>query len=98
MIRLQRCHKCLKRGIHTYTTQLESRGLLQVAGPDAAKFLQGLISNDIGLLSRRRMIYTAILNAPVGLALRYPITGLMRLRRAGCCSTPLFTVTQAIAS
>jgi folate-binding protein YgfZ len=40
---------------------LEDRGVLAVAGADARRFLQGLISNDVGLLTPGRAIYAALL-------------------------------------
>jgi len=40
---------------------LESRGLVTVGGPDAADFLQGLISNDIRRVSAERAIWAALL-------------------------------------
>jgi folate-binding protein YgfZ len=40
---------------------LEDRGVLAVAGADARRFLQGLISNDVGLLAPERAIYAALL-------------------------------------
>ena len=33
---------------------IDGRGLLKVSGPDAGEFLQGLISNDINLVSAER--------------------------------------------
>ena len=43
--------------------ELPSRGVLSVSGPDARKFLQGLISNDIEKVSETRAIYAAFLTA-----------------------------------
>ena len=40
---------------------LEDRGLLRLAGKDAKTFLQGLISNDIALLSPGQALYAALL-------------------------------------
>lgn len=40
---------------------LESRAALRLGGEDARGFLQGLISNDIGLLSADRSLYAALL-------------------------------------
>jgi len=40
---------------------LPARGLLAVSGEDAGTLLQGLISNDIGLVSPERAIYAALL-------------------------------------
>lgn len=42
---------------------LESRGVLSVSGPDARKFLQGLISNDVEKVSETRAIHAAFLTA-----------------------------------
>ncbi|MBT3660333.1 MAG: folate-binding protein YgfZ [Rhodospirillaceae bacterium] len=42
---------------------IDGRGLLKVSGPDAGEFLQGLISNDINLVSAERTIYAALLTA-----------------------------------
>jgi folate-binding protein YgfZ len=40
---------------------LPDRGILRVAGDDRHDFLQGLISNDVGLLSPDRALYAALL-------------------------------------
>ena len=40
---------------------LEDRGVLAIAGPDRASFLQGLISNDAARISGERAIYAALL-------------------------------------
>jgi tRNA-modifying protein YgfZ len=40
---------------------LEDRGVLAIAGPDRASFLQGLISNDATRISGERAIYAALL-------------------------------------
>ena len=40
---------------------LDDRGVLSVKGPDAAAFLQALISNDIGRVGPARAIYAALL-------------------------------------
>jgi folate-binding protein YgfZ len=40
---------------------LPDRGILRVAGEDRRDFLQGLISNDVGLLSPERALYAALL-------------------------------------
>ena len=37
-------------------------GVIQVSGADAAKFLQGQLTNDINSLSNQDMIYAAYLN------------------------------------
>jgi tRNA-modifying protein YgfZ len=42
-------------------TVLEDRGVLAVAGPDRATFLQGLVSNDTSRVSDERAIYAALL-------------------------------------
>ena len=40
---------------------LDDRGVLSVKGPDAAGFLQALISNDIGKVGQQRAIYASLL-------------------------------------
>jgi len=40
---------------------LEDRGVLRIAGADAAGFLQGLVSNDVGKAAEGRAIYAALL-------------------------------------
>ena len=40
---------------------LDDRGVLALGGPDARDFLQGLVSNDLRLLSPERAIYAALL-------------------------------------
>jgi folate-binding protein YgfZ len=40
---------------------LESRGIARLAGEDARDFLQGLISNDVALLTPERALYAALL-------------------------------------
>jgi folate-binding protein YgfZ len=40
---------------------LEDRGVLAVAGPDRASFLQGLVSNDTAQVSGERAVYAALL-------------------------------------
>jgi folate-binding protein YgfZ len=42
-------------------TLLEDRGVVRVGGSDARDFLQGLISNDIALLTPERGLYAALL-------------------------------------
>ena len=44
-------------------TVLEERGVLAVAGPDRADFLQGLVSNDATRVSVERAVYAALLTA-----------------------------------
>ncbi|NDG04215.1 MAG: folate-binding protein, partial [Alphaproteobacteria bacterium] len=39
---------------------LPHRGILQITGHDSAAFLQGLISNDMGLVAEQHMIYAAL--------------------------------------
>jgi hypothetical protein len=41
--------------------ELENRGILAVAGGDAAEFLQGLVSNDIAPVGEGRAVYAALL-------------------------------------
>jgi folate-binding protein YgfZ len=40
---------------------LDGRGVLAVAGPDRASFLQGLVSNDTTRIGRERAVYAALL-------------------------------------
>jgi folate-binding protein YgfZ len=42
-------------------THLKDRAVVEVSGPDAAMFLQGLITNDITRVAERRAIYAALL-------------------------------------
>jgi hypothetical protein len=42
---------------------LEERGVLAIAGPDRASFLQGLVSNDTARVSGERAVYAALLTA-----------------------------------
>ncbi len=44
-----------------YTT-LKNRGLITLSGPDARKFLQDIISNDINLLDTQPCIYACLLS------------------------------------
>ena len=48
-------------GIHHL--KLADRGLITVGGPDRKSFLQGLISNDIELVSQQQAIWAALLTA-----------------------------------
>jgi len=43
--------------------ELKNRGVLSVSGPDARKFLQGLVSNDVEKVSPGRAIHAAFLTA-----------------------------------
>lgn len=43
--------------------ELKNRGVLSVSGPDARKFLQGLVSNDVEKVSPERAIHAAFLTA-----------------------------------
>lgn len=45
-----------------YTT-LKNRGIARVSGPDARKFLQDIVSNDINLLDAQPCVYACLLNA-----------------------------------
>ena len=45
-----------------FVTRLSNRGAVQVQGPDAKEFLQGLITNDMGLLDTQSMIYACLLS------------------------------------
>jgi len=38
-----------------------NRGIIRVTGADSRKFLQGLITNDINLITTTRSIYSALL-------------------------------------
>ncbi|MBT3788323.1 MAG: folate-binding protein YgfZ [Alphaproteobacteria bacterium] len=42
-------------------TLLENRGLLHISGDDASEFLQGMISNDIELVTPEKSVYAALL-------------------------------------
>src|SRR5277367_531999 len=44
-----------------YSVQLEDRGVLRVAGEDAASFLQGLLTNDVESLTAGEARYAALL-------------------------------------
>lgn len=44
-----------------YAIILRDRGIVEVAGPDAASFLQGLITNDIAKVDAQKGIYAALL-------------------------------------
>ena len=44
-----------------YAIVLKGRGVVEVAGADAASFLQGLITNDIAKVAERTGIYAALL-------------------------------------
>ncbi|MCB1783962.1 MAG: folate-binding protein YgfZ [Alphaproteobacteria bacterium] len=44
-----------------FFSTLKNRGLLRISGPDARKFLQGLITNDIDKLDNRPCIYACLL-------------------------------------
>lgn len=44
-----------------YAIVLVDRGIVEVAGPDAASFLQGLITNDIAKVGPQQAIYAALL-------------------------------------
>lgn len=48
--------------------RLENRAVIAVAGADARAFLQGLITNDSGLLAQNRAVYAGLLS-PQGKAL-----------------------------
>ena len=43
------------------TTVLSDRNVIQVGGPDAEKLLQGVITNDMGLLAKQPAIFAALL-------------------------------------
>ena len=44
-----------------YAIVLRDRGIVEVAGPDAANFLQGLITNDIARVDAQHAVYAALL-------------------------------------
>ncbi len=44
-----------------HATRLTDRGVVEVSGPDAASFLQGLITNDVARVERGRAVYAALL-------------------------------------
>lgn len=44
-----------------HTAMLTDRGIVRVAGPDAEKLLQGIITNDMSLLANRTAIHAALL-------------------------------------
>ena len=44
-----------------YFVKLDGRGVLAVSGEDRAHFLQGLVSNDVHLISETFSIYAALL-------------------------------------
>ena len=43
---------------------LDDRAIIEIAGEDRKKFLQGLITNDVNKASATNLIYSAMLNAP----------------------------------
>ena len=45
-----------------FVTKLERRGNITVSGPEARKFLQGLITNDINRLQDQPLIYACLLS------------------------------------
>ena len=47
----------------SFFVTLKNRGLVTVTGPDAAAFLQNLVTNDIALLEKQPSLYTCLLNA-----------------------------------
>jgi tRNA-modifying protein YgfZ len=44
-----------------FAAMLQSRAVLNVSGPDARSFLQGLVTNDMNRVSRERALYAALL-------------------------------------
>lgn len=44
-----------------FYVKLENRGLIKISGPDSHDFLQGLITNDMGLLKAQPCIYAFLL-------------------------------------
>jgi len=45
-----------------FFTTLKDRGLIEISGPNRYKFLQKIITNDIGLLTRQDAVYTCLLS------------------------------------
>lgn len=45
-----------------WVAALEDRGVLSISGPDASHLLQGLLTQDMGLLDRQPAIYAALLS------------------------------------
>jgi folate-binding Fe-S cluster repair protein YgfZ len=56
-------YKSIFRFHHCTAIPLDNRALIQVHGDDSAKFLQGLITNDIEFLKHTNAIYSMLLNA-----------------------------------
>jgi hypothetical protein len=50
-------------GCHLETVELDDLGMLRVAGADAARFLQGQLSNDLGRVSAKRSALAGLHNA-----------------------------------
>lgn len=46
----------------THVAVLDDRGVVSVAGPDAGKLLQGVITNDMGLLEQQTAIHAGLLS------------------------------------
>jgi folate-binding protein YgfZ len=44
-------------------TKLQNRAIIEIAGEDRKKFLQGLITNDVNKSSTENLLYSAMLNA-----------------------------------
>ena len=55
-------HRSICRFHHCTAVSLDNRALIRVHGADTSKFLQGLITNDIGFLETTNAIYSMILN------------------------------------
>src|SRR5690348_2269456 len=49
-------------GIHLQTVELDDLGALRLAGVDAARFLQGQLSNDLGRVSAQRSALAGLHN------------------------------------
>src|SRR5262245_32402582 len=47
--------------MHATTALLSDRGVVRVAGEDAGRLLQGIITNDMDLLVRRSAMHSALL-------------------------------------
>lgn len=61
--RLLLSSKSISRFHHCTAIPLDNRALIKVHGTDSAKFLQGLITNDIDFLQNTNAIYSMLLNA-----------------------------------
>jgi folate-binding protein YgfZ len=60
---------------HWAWLSLPDRGIVRVAGPEANKLLQGLITNDMGLLARQRAIHAGLLTPQGKVLLEFLVVG-----------------------